>query len=180
MRTAIKHVLVISALLVLVGWSFAQDAPHDQETKQTLDLLTLSEGNRSLSFFVKVIRTSGLAKVLIEENPLTVFALSNQAFTRLPKEEREILLKHPTAMHFLLAHYIFRESVAYNDAAKMSNARTLRGLKLRTEIKTEGVYVNGAKLSHSGIQCTNGVIYTLDALDPALVDAAVKLVKMEH
>ncbi len=109
--------------------------------------------------------------MLREEGPLTVFALSNRAFANLPKEDRETLLTDRAAMHFLLAHYIVRGLISTGDS--LLSARTLVGVKLRTDIRSEGSYVNGAKLNQADILCANGVIQVLDSFDPGLVHDAV-------
>jgi uncharacterized surface protein with fasciclin (FAS1) repeats len=150
-----------SAVLValLTGLAIAQDAR---------DLFTTAQANRSLSMFAVAIQSSGMAKMLREEGPLTVFALSNRAFANLAKEDLEALLTNRAAMHVLLEHYIARGSI--ND---LSSARTLLGGKLRADIRSEGSYVNGAQLKQGGIRCTNGTIHVLDSFDPGLVRDAV-------
>ncbi len=177
MRTVLNFVMAVSMLIAMASPALAQDAARDSATTESRDLLTVSASDESLSMFVNLLRVSGLAKMLREENPLTVFALTNQAFANLQKEDREILLTDHAALNFLLEHYIVRETIVDNDPAKMSATRTLQGLKLRTEVKSEGLYVNGAKLGHSGVPCTNGTLYTLNSFDPALVYQAVALAR---
>ncbi len=177
MRIVMKNAMAASILLVLAGSALAQDASRDSATTEAHDLLTMSASNQSLSMFVNLLRMNGLAKMLREENPLTVFALTNQAFANLQNDDRKVLMTDHAALHFLLEHYIVRENIVDNDPTKMSTARTLQGLKLRTEVRSEGLYVNGARLSHDGIPCTNGILYTLDAFDPALVYQAVALAR---
>jgi uncharacterized surface protein with fasciclin (FAS1) repeats len=150
-----KKVRIAVLMTVLAGLAIAQD---------TQDVFTEAQANHSLSMFVAAIRSSGMAKLLRDEGPLTVFALSNRAFANLPKEDLEALLTDRAAMHVLLSHYIARGSI--ND---LSSARTLLGGRLRTDIRSEGSYVNGAKLGQGGIRCTNGEIHVLDSFDLGLV-----------
>jgi uncharacterized surface protein with fasciclin (FAS1) repeats len=180
MKIALTFVMAVSMLIALAGSALAQDASRDSATTESRDLLTVSASDESISMFVNLLRTSGLAKLLREENPLTVFALANQAFANLQKEDRKVLLTDHAALNFLLGHYIVRENIVDNDASKMSSARTLQGLKLRTELRSEGLYINGAKLIHGGIPCSNGILYTLDSFDPELVYQAVALARSNH
>ena len=62
-----------------------------------------------------------------------------------------------------------------NDAEKLSSARTLTGVKLRADLRSEGSYVNGSPFRGSGIACANGVIYVLERFDPGLVHDAIAL-----
>jgi uncharacterized surface protein with fasciclin (FAS1) repeats len=127
--------------------------------------------------FVTAVQSSGMAKTLREDGPFTVFALSNRAFANLPKEEMEALLSNPAAMHVLLAHYIAHGSISQDDTAELLSARTLLGVKLRTDIRSEGSYVNGARLNQTEIPCANGMIYVLDRFDPGLVHDALAFVR---
>jgi uncharacterized surface protein with fasciclin (FAS1) repeats len=175
MRIAMKSVMASFVLFALIGSSFAQDTPRELATTVERDLLTVAASDPSLSMFVNLLRMSGLAKLLRDENPITVFALSNQALANLQKEDRKVLFTDPAALHFLLEHYIVSGNIVDNNAAKISNATTLPGIKLRTESKSEGFYVNGARLTHPAVRCANGAIYILDAFDPLLVHKALTL-----
>ena len=173
-----RKVIVSAALLMmLASLAIAQDIARDPANKQAGDLLTVAEANHSISIFVTALRSSGIARMLQDQGPLTVFALSNQAFANLPKRDLDALLTNQAAMYVLLAHYIAHGSIPKDDTANLLSARTLMGAKLRTDIRSEGSYVNGAKLSQSEIRCTNGVIHVLDSFDPGLVHDAVALAK---
>ncbi|SRR6266849_6208874 len=164
-----RNLKIVTIFMLLAAFAIAQDAPR--EASPAPDLLTTLQADRSLAIFVTAVQSGGMAKMLREEGPLTVFALSNRAFANLPKEDRETLLTDRAAMHFLLAHYIVRGIISTGDS--LLSARTLVGVKLRTDIRSEGSYVNGAKLNQADILCANGVIQVLDSFDPGLVHDAV-------
>ena len=164
-----RNLKIVTIFMLLAAFAIAQDAPR--EASPAPDLLTTLQADRSLAIFVTAVQSGGMAKMLREEGPLTVFALSNRAFANLPKEDRETLLTDRAAMHFLLAHYIVRGLISTGDS--LLSARTLVGVKLRTDIRSEGSYVNGAKLNQADILCANGVIQVLDSFDPGLVHDAV-------
>lgn len=170
--------LTIGALLMLLtGLAIAQDVSREPASDQERDLFSAVQSDHSLSMFVTATQSSGLAKMLREEGPLTVFAPSDRAFVTLLKEDRETLISNRAAMRILLAHYIAHGSIPLDDTVELLSARTLLGVKLRTDIRGEIAYVNGAKLDHSEIPCANGVIYVLDSFDPGLVHEAVALAK---
>lgn len=168
-----RNLKIVTVFTLLAAFAIAQDAIR--EATPATDLLTALQADRSLAMFVTAVQSSGMAKVLREEGPLTVFALSNRAFADLPKEDRETLLTDRSAMHLLLAHYIARGIIPADDTASLRSARTLVGVKLRTDVRSEGSYVNGAKLSQFTIQSANGMIHVLDSFDPGLVHEAVTL-----
>jgi transforming growth factor-beta-induced protein len=172
-----RNARIVVAIMLLAGVAIAQDVPREATAIQTQDLLTTAQADRSLAMFVSAVQSSGMAKMLREEGPFTVFALSNRAFASLTKEDRETLLTDRAAMHLLMAHYITRGVIPANDTGSLQSARTLVGVKLHIDIRSEGSYVNGAKLSHEDILCANGVIHVLDSFDPGLVRQAVAMAR---
>jgi uncharacterized surface protein with fasciclin (FAS1) repeats len=170
---------IAALVMLLTGVAIAQNfaAPAASEAR---DLLTVAQADRSLAMFVTVAQSSGMAKMLRDEGPLTVFALSNRAFANLLKEDREKLLTNRAAMRILLAHYITRGSIASDDKSDLLSARTLVGTKLRTDLRSEGSYVNGAKLGHTDIRCSNGMIHVLDSFDPGLLHDALAMSKTDQ
>jgi len=161
-----KSVRIVAVLAMLVTFALGQ------EQRQSADLLRAAEAEGSLNMFVTAVQSSGLAKMLKEEGPFTVFAPSDRAFINLAKEDRDTLLNNHFAMHMLLSRYIVR-GVVGGGAASLSSARTLIGLKLRTDEHEGVLYVNAARPRKSEIACGNGAIYVLEVFDPMLVREAV-------
>ena len=131
-----------------------------------------AEAQGSLNMFVTAVQSSGMAKMLRDEGPFTVFAPSDRAFFNLSKEDRERLETDHLAMHMLLSRYIVRGTVA-GDAASLSSARTLMGVKLRTDEHQGTLYVNGSTLARAEIACGKGTLRVVDRFDPELVREAV-------
>jgi transforming growth factor-beta-induced protein len=164
---------IFAALLLLGGLAMAQESAMEPAGNRARDVFTVARLDDSLASFVGSIEATGMTNVLRGDQPLTIFALSNQAFATLSKEDREALMTNRVAMHFLLGHYIVPGDISPDDGENFLAARTLVGAKLRAEIRSEGTYVNGAKLTQPAIRCANGTIYVLDSFDLGLVhDAA--------
>jgi len=177
-KTMTKRNLGIFGLLLLItSLAIAQEITREPLPNQSRDIFAAAESDNNLSLFVTAVQSSGMVKMLREEGPFTVFALSNRTFANLPKGEMETLLSNRAAMHVLLAHYIVTGNIA--DAAELSSARTLAGMKLRIDVRSEGYYVNGAEFDGNEINCANGVIFVLDRFDPALLHDAVALAEKE-
>ena len=180
MRTAIKVASAVMMLFVFLGGTLAQENDPPPKVVPARDLFELSVSDPSLSMFVDAVRASGLTRVLVDDNPLTVLALSDKAFASLSNEARNVLLTDPQATQFLLGYYILRQNITGHDAAEISTATTLHGTKLRTEIRGGVLYVNGAKLGKSSMRCANGSIFVLDVFDPDLVSRSLKLARTKH
>ena len=139
------------------------------------DIYAAIYANKSLSIFVEGARSAGMAESLKENRPLTVFALTDRAFMSLPAEILHQLLAKPTAMHFLLDHYIVHGTPASENSQGLSSVRTLQGGKLRIEAKDGDTFVNGAKFPRGAIRASNGSIYILDSIDLTLANDALHL-----
>jgi uncharacterized surface protein with fasciclin (FAS1) repeats len=175
--TTIRDLRIFGALLLLTSVALAQEITR-KSPNQSRDVFAVAQSDNNLSMFVTVVQSSGMVKMLREEGPFTVFALSNRAFANLPKGEMEALFSNRAAMHTLLTHYIVRGNIS--DAAELSSARTLGGVKLRTDVRSEGYYVNGVEFERNEINCANGVIYVLDRFDPALLHDALALAEKRN
>lgn len=173
-EAAMKGLRIVTALALLTGLVFAQDISRAPATGR--DLLTVAHSDRSLAMFVGGLTSCGMARMLKEEGPFTLFAVSNQAFVNLPKEDLQTLMTNPAAMHFLLSHYVVRGNLDASSTADLQSARTLSGLKLRTDVRSEGVYVNSATLSQQELHAVNGTIRVLDHFDPGFVHDAIALI----
>jgi uncharacterized surface protein with fasciclin (FAS1) repeats len=138
-------------------------------------MMRAAAADRSLAMFMTAVQSSGMAKMMRDQGPLTVFAVSNRAFSDLSKEDRDAPLAKPAAMNFLLAHYIARGIIASDDRADLLPARTVMGAKLRIDVRGEDFYVNGSRLGRVGVRCTNGMIYVLDSFDPGLIHDALAI-----
>ena len=171
-----RNVTIATLLMLLTGLAIAQDVAREPGD-QARDLFSAIQSDHSLSMFVMAAQSSGMAKMLREEGPFTVFALSDRAFANLLKEDRETLLSNRAAMHVLLAHYIAHGNIPQDDTTQLLSARTVLGVKLRTDIRSEGSYVNGAKLNQNEILCSNGIIHVLDRFDPGLIHDAIAIVR---
>ncbi|MFZ0321406.1 MAG: fasciclin domain-containing protein [Candidatus Sulfotelmatobacter sp.] len=178
MTMTIRNLRIFGALLLLTSVALAQEITRESP-KQSRDVFTVAQSENDLSMFVTALQSSGMVKMLREEGPFTLFALSNRAFANLPKGDMEALLSNRAAMHVLLAHYIVRGSISGSDTEGLSSARTMAGVKLRIDIRSEGYYVNGAEFEGNGINCANGVIYVLDRFDPGLLHDAVALAEKD-
>lgn len=140
------------------------------------DILSTLNSQDSLNIFAREFRSTGLANNLRQPGSFTVFALDNKALSALPEKDLHLLLSSRAAMQSLLANYIAKGNFSREHLETQDSAKTLQGKRLRTEQRNEATFVNGARLGEE-IQCTNGTIYVLHTIDPALVEQAVALAK---
>src|SRR5579863_7460875 len=161
-----KRVAILTTVVLLVAMA----------TASSRDVVSTVETNPSLTMFVSQLKTTGLEATLKQAGTWTVYGLTDRAFANLSPKDAKALLSDPGAMHLLLSHYIVEGSISRADTVSLSSARTLLGMKLRADVRSDGVRVNGAIIGKD-TACTNGMVYTLDAFDPGLVKEAVRAAK---
>jgi uncharacterized surface protein with fasciclin (FAS1) repeats len=163
-------------LLILISAPVVAQLTAVVPADTTSDILSTLSSADSLNMFARELRSSGLADSLREAGPITVFALDNKALAAIPDSELHRLLGSSAAMQFFLANYIVKGKLSREHVETWDSTRTLQGKRVRTEQRNEGTFVNGARLMEE-ISCTNGTIYVLHTVDPALVEQAVALAK---
>lgn len=153
-----KPIRILSALAgaaALLGSAHAQSEPGD--------LIAVASHTSNLKTFVAAVKAADLAEALQAKGPLTVFAPTDEAFAKLPKETLEDLLK-PENKEKLVAILTYHIAPGKYQAADAQTAElaTLNGKKLDNRVIDGSASVNKAKVVKSDIPASNGVIHLLD------------------
>ncbi len=107
-----------------------------------------------------------LVGALKGDGPFTVFAPTDDAFAKLPKETVESLLKseNKAQLQSVLKFHVLSGRVFSDAAAKGASVATLQGAKVTTKAKDGGVFVENAKVLNADIETSNGVIHVIDTV----------------
>jgi uncharacterized surface protein with fasciclin (FAS1) repeats len=112
----------------------------------------------------KAVKAADLAETLQGEGPFTVFAPTDDAFAKVPKEQLDALLKDKKALAAVLTYHVVPGKVTAADVVKIDSAKTVEGHKLNVKTKQGTVMINNAKVTKADIMCSNGVIHVIDAV----------------
>lgn len=127
------------------------------------DIIEAARTARSFKTLLTAIDAAGLTDTLRGEGPFTVFAPTDDAFAKLPKETLAALLKDKEKLAAILKYHVVPGKFAAADVAKLSNANTVNGKPVKISA-TDGVKVNDAKVVKADVPATNGVIHVIDAV----------------
>jgi len=127
----------------------------------------ISAGN--FKTLVKAIEVAGLVQTLSLPGPFTVFAPSDEAFAKLPKDKLDRLLADKEQLVSLLKYHVASGAIYSKDVTKQIDCKTLEGETMRVRPEA-GVMVNNARVIKADIKCENGVIHVIDSVlfPPAL------------
>merc|ERR1712037_1027376 len=119
-----------------------------------------------LSTLVTALTDGKLVTALEGKGPFTVFAPSNEAFAKIPKDELEKLLdpKNIKTLDAILEYHVVAGAAVHAKDLKPENKfKTLEGSELVVEVRDGRVYVNReSHVTAADNDATNGVVHIID------------------
>jgi uncharacterized surface protein with fasciclin (FAS1) repeats len=145
---------------------------HDNKPRENLVEVAMKAG--SFGTLLAAAKAAGLVETLQSAGPFTVFAPTDEAFSKLPAGLVEALLKpenKDTLVKVLTYHVLTSEVHAADVSA--GEVATVEGSNISVELGDQ-VKINGsASVTATDVMASNGVIHVIDAvLVPAGVDPA--------
>ncbi len=120
----------------------------------------------SFKTLVKAVQAAGLVDTLSGKGPFTVFAPTDDAFSKLPAGTVEGLLKNKEKLTSILTYHVVPGKVMSTDVVKLKSAKTVQGQEVKIDAAKwhlhRNVKVSGANIIKTDIGCTNGVIHVID------------------
>ena len=135
-------------------------------TPATLDIVDTAMAAKNLTTLVKALQVAGLVETLKGAGPFTVFAPTDQAFSRLPAGTLDALLADPAKLKTILTYHVIPASIMASDAMAMTSPTsppTVEGATLQVTKGRRGrLKVNDATVIKADIKASNGVVHIID------------------
>jgi uncharacterized surface protein with fasciclin (FAS1) repeats len=145
---------------------------HDNKPHEDLVAVAMKAG--SFGTLLAAAKAAGLVETLQSAGPFTVFAPTDEAFSKLPEGLVEALLKpenKDTLVKVLTYHVLATEVHAADVPA--GDVVTVEGSTISLELGDKVVINGSANVTSTDVMASNGVIHVIDAvLVPAGVDPA--------
>ncbi len=115
---------------------------------------------------VAAVKAAGLVDTLKGPGPFTVFAPTDEAFSKLPAGTLETLLKpeNKAKLQSILLYHVVPGRVLAQDVVNLDSAKTAEGQNVTIKIMNGGVMVNNAHVIKTDIAASNGVIHVIDTV----------------
>ena len=115
---------------------------------------------------VAAVKAAGLVETLKGPGPFTVFAPTDEAFTKLPEGTVESLLKpeNRAKLVAILTYHVVPGQVIAKEAAELPKADTVQGASVLISAKDGTVRVGAANVIKADIAASNGVIHAIDTV----------------
>jgi transforming growth factor-beta-induced protein len=112
------------------------------------------------------VKAGGLAETLSGEGPFTVFAPSDEAFSKIPEATLKDLLKpeNKDKLVAILTYHVVPGRVFSEGALEAKSAKTVQGSTVSIKANDKGAFVENAKIIATDINAANGVIHVIDTV----------------
>ena len=120
----------------------------------------------SFKTLATALQSAGLVETLKSKGPFTVFAPTDEAFSKLPKGTVESLLKpeNKSKLVGVLTYHVVKGNVPASKVVELQGATTVNGQLVDIQVKDGKVQVDTVNVVKTDIECSNGVIHVIDAV----------------
>ncbi|HVK12640.1 MAG TPA: fasciclin domain-containing protein [Gemmataceae bacterium] len=149
------------ALLAAVAGPAAVGRAEDKK-----DIVDTAVAAGSFKTLAAALKAADLVGALKGDGPFTVFAPTDEAFAKLPKETLESLLKpeNKDKLVAILKYHVVAGKVTAKDVVKLTEAKTLQGSAVKIATAGGKVMVGEATVVKADIETSNGVIHVIDTV----------------
>lgn len=123
----------------------------------------LAAGN--FSTLAQALTAAGLVETLKGPGPFTVFAPTDEAFSKIPPADLQALLADKAALTKVLTYHVVAGNVPSSQVVGMTSATTVEGSPISIAVVDGKVVLNGTStVTATDIAASNGVIHVIDAV----------------
>lgn len=116
-----------------------------------------------LSTLNGLVAKAGLTDTLKGTGPFTVFAPTNDAFSKVPAAALQALANDPVKLKAVLTYHVLPGKVMASDV-KNGSSKTVNGASLALSRAGDFVTVEDALVQTPDISATNGVVHIVDSV----------------
>jgi len=147
-----KHLVLIALAAALAGCA---------TTPAPVSVADTIARDPQLSTLHGLVQKAGLAESLKAGGPYTVFAPTNEAFSKVPARTLDELGRDPARLKDVLNYHVLPGKVMTADV-KIGNAKTAQGANVALGKAGTFVTVEEAMVEKADIAAANGVVHTVD------------------
>ena len=156
--------LALAATLVAFTAGRADECPLSKAKSKDIIDTAVSAGK--FNTLAAALKAADLIDTLKSKGPFTVFAPTDEAFSKLPKGTVEELLKpeNKAKLASILTYHVVSGNVLAADVVKLSKAKTVQGSDVSIQVAEGKVKVGTANVTATDIKSSNGVIHVIDSV----------------
>jgi uncharacterized surface protein with fasciclin (FAS1) repeats len=164
----LTHTVLLISMAALTPALLAQGNTTDKtviEEKAAVQpgsLTTVIADSASFSTLTKALMAAGLDVTLGGKDEFTIFAPTDEAFGKLPAETltKLMLPENKEKLRMLLLYHVVAGKVLAADMAD-GDVKTVNGEKVKIDVSTDKVEVDGNKVFSADVSSNNGVMHSI-------------------
>ena len=163
-----KRIIKLRQMMQETATASAPAAGAVATAPKRIDIVDTAVGAGAFKTFASALGAAGLVDTMKSAGPFTVFAPTDAAFAKLPADTVEELFKpeNKAKLASILTYHVvsgmvMASTVFTTDGKKVA---TVNGAEITVKVGKDGVMVDGAKVTTTDIECTNGVIHIIDSV----------------
>ena len=155
MKKLFLVVLLLVAILFFNGCSIIQPE---------MDIVETAIDNGNFTTLVDALTSAELVTTLKGTGPFTVFAPTDAAFDQVDSTTLTNLLADKTKLTKVLTYHVVSGKYMAADVVGMTSLTSLEGSSLSISVSGSTVQIDGATITTTDIECSNGVIHVIDSV----------------
>ena len=130
---------------------------------QAKDIVDTAVSAGNFKTLATALQAAGLIDTLKGKGPFTVFAPTDAAFAKIPKDQLDALLKDKAKLTAGLTYHVVPGAVMAKDV-KPGAVKTVQGSAFTVKADGGKVMVDNAAVTQTDIVADNGVIHVIDSV----------------
>jgi uncharacterized surface protein with fasciclin (FAS1) repeats len=139
------------------------EAARNRTTTPAQNIVETAIAAGNFTTFAAGVKVAGLTDALSAKGPFTVFAPTDEAFSKLPPGAWDGLLKDAGKLKAILNYHVVSGYFMAREV-KSGEVMTLQGSPLTAAASFAEVRVNGALITQRDLAATNGIVHSIDAV----------------
>jgi uncharacterized surface protein with fasciclin (FAS1) repeats len=131
------------------------------------NVLQIAAADGGFNTLLAAVKAAGLTDVLKGTGPFTIFAPSDEAFTRFPDGTVDRLLKPENKAELIrvLSYHAIADKLPSSELrGKKFNRKSVEGSELTIDGTNDRIMVNKAKVVTPDLAASNGVLHVIDSV----------------
>lgn len=157
-----------------------QDAKtQDAKTQASQTIVDVAVSTGQHRTLVAAVKAAGFVDALSGSEMLTVFAPTDAAFGALESSLIDDLLlpENVETLREVLGYHVVPGRMVAEDLKRETEVRTLSGQRLPVDVRADGVFVGGAKVTTADVRADNGVVHVVDTVMLPATDDVVTVAR---
>ena len=164
----LTHTVLFISMAAITPVAIAQSkgakspVTEEKAAVQPGTLTTVIADSATFSTLTKALKATGLDETLGGANQFTIFAPTDEAFGKLPAETlaKLMLPANVEKLRMLLLYHVVAGKML---AAELTSGdvKTVNGEKLKVDVSSGKIEVEGAKVYSADVSATNGVMHSI-------------------